>query len=460
MLTGDNGILTKASDAKEKTQKAQAEEEVRLAVLASIGTDGKIDPGDLKDNLNKIKGIETIREDIEIDANGYIVKVNGYEFTITEDGDVTFEGGSYEEGGSSQTPTEPEKVALTGIEVPEGKEEITIGIGEEASIEINATMVPSNADDKLKYSSSDETKATVDENGKVIGIAEGEVTITISGETATTVTEEIKVTVKEGLVTVSQIVNSKASYYGKQVTNYKASESDTNVYRIFYVDEAGDFGEANTVYLKADYSGSYNLNSYASYDAINTKVKEMNPDWATARGTATWNTNEKAAAYLCSPVFTNGEGTVQNSTLPWASYYNAEYANYVIGGPSAEMYVKSYNQVPHTPDNEFSAEYSATSSPGYIYKVNGTAQNSGYSTNDDTLDYSATYNSMYCGKTTNGTGSKTGYWWLASPSASGSAYVCSVGGTGAGLGYNYSSNGSGLAPLVSLKSNFQIQVAE
>ena len=40
-LTGDNGILAKASEAKEKTMQANAEEQVEIAVTGSIGTDGK-----------------------------------------------------------------------------------------------------------------------------------------------------------------------------------------------------------------------------------------------------------------------------------------------------------------------------------------------------------------------------------------------------------------------------------
>ena len=41
-LTGDNGILTKATEAKQKTMKATAKEKVQIEVMASYGTDGKI----------------------------------------------------------------------------------------------------------------------------------------------------------------------------------------------------------------------------------------------------------------------------------------------------------------------------------------------------------------------------------------------------------------------------------
>ena len=41
-LTGDNGILTKATEAKQKTMEATAKEKVQIEVMASYGTDGKI----------------------------------------------------------------------------------------------------------------------------------------------------------------------------------------------------------------------------------------------------------------------------------------------------------------------------------------------------------------------------------------------------------------------------------
>ena len=71
------------------------------------------------------------------------------------------------------------------------------------------------------------------------------------------------------------------------------------------------------------------------------------------------------------------------------------------------MYVASYNQVSHTTGNyKLGATYRATSYPGYMYTVNGTLQNGGCLTDNNTLDYTR-YNSMYCGKN----GSKEGYWW-------------------------------------------------
>ncbi len=245
---------------------------------------------------------------------------------------------------------------------------------------------------------------------------------------------------------IAKIRANPQAYYGKKVTNYKASDSDTNTYRIFYVDKDNYFKDGyNTIYLKADFSG--NVSCSTSYDASQTLIKRMNPLWATkgntvaAKTTTISNENEQAAAWLCDP-------------SKWTAYCDTDKANYAIGGPSVEMYVKSYNQT-HG-DNALGCQYQTNDAPGYGYKVNGTIQNSGWHTNSDTLDYSMTYKSMYCGQN----GNKTGYWWLASPSAYISSRVCSVDGFRARLdSYRYSGI-YGVSPLVSLKSSFIPEVEE
>ena len=245
---------------------------------------------------------------------------------------------------------------------------------------------------------------------------------------------------------IAKIRANPQAYYGKKVTNYKASDSDTNTYKIFYVDKDNDFKDGyNTIYLKADVSGSVTCST--SYDANQTLIKKMNPLWATkgntvaAKTTTISNENEQAAAWLCDP-------------SKWTAYCDTDKANYAIGGPSVEMYVKSYNQT-HG-DDALGCQYQTNDAPGYGYKVNGTIQSSGWYTYNDTLDYSMTYKSMYCGQN----GNKTGNWWLASPSANYSYYVCHVAGNSARLDCAAYYSANGVSPLVSLKSSFIPEVEE
>ena len=342
-LTGDNGILTQAGKAKDKTTEAESIERVQVEVAGSYGLDGTIDKDQLNKNLGNIAGLKI--------------------------GESNF-------GGENIVKELPVTVTLNGYDIV-----------------INA-------------------------NGGVEKIPE----------------------------IIAKIRANPQAYYGKKVTNYKASDSDTNTYRIFYVDKDNYFKDGyNTIYLKADFSGSVRCST--SYDASQTLIKRMNPLWATkgntvaAKTTTISNKNEQAAAWLCDP-------------SKWTAYCDTDKANYAIGGPSVEMYVKSYNQT-HG-DDALGCQYQTNTVPGYIYKVKDTIQNSGWYTNDNTLDYSMTYKSMYCGQN----GKRTGSWWLASPSAHSSISVCDVGGSNARLyGNNYYYDDV-VSPLVSLKSSFIPEIEE
>ena len=60
-LAGENGIIKRADEATEKTKEANAEEQVKLAVLGSKDTQGKLNNEDLRDNLNQIEKIEGVK---------------------------------------------------------------------------------------------------------------------------------------------------------------------------------------------------------------------------------------------------------------------------------------------------------------------------------------------------------------------------------------------------------------
>ena len=526
-LTGDNGILTKAQNAKEKNAQKTVEEQINLAVQASRINEGLVIDKDILEQELTNNGIEITKS--ENDELPWTVKKDGYVYTISENGEVKEKEGLVITAGDIEIlkgATEEKKVRaqiLSGetgtikwestgnITLSEaGENEVTVKVNSNANagdiatitakiegkttyqdsinvkivaeatgltaskitVGVNrkekiggVTTTPGNAEEIeiTSYVSQDTTKATVNKTtGEVTGVAIGTTKITITGTgklSKKQLTGECEVEVTKQLVSVTaqEIAANPKAYYGKKVENYKASAEDTNTYRIFYVNTiANEFGdEAYTIYLKADFKGSYNLNSYASYNTTNTKIRTMNPLWAAQRTTeSSWNANEKAAAYLCSPINATTYGT---TTLPWKSYYkqNDANVNYVIGGPSIEMYVKSYNQT-HDKDSDgndsLGCQYETYYAPGYDYRVRGS------------LDYSITYSSMYCGKTTNGTGSKTGYWWLASPSSDDKVRILHVDGGKADLSsapYDYGGGYAydiGICPIVSLKSSFTVQI--
>ena len=83
-LTGDNGILKKAGDAKTQTEQAKEDENLKIAIAGSYGTDGKLNLKDLKDNL-KNQGIKyTDSKEFPLE-----VTVNGEEKKIDANGNIT-----------------------------------------------------------------------------------------------------------------------------------------------------------------------------------------------------------------------------------------------------------------------------------------------------------------------------------------------------------------------------------
>ena len=78
-LTGDNGILKKAGDAKTQTEQAKEDENLKIAIAGSYGTDGKLNLKDLKDNLTN-QGIDYDKNNtgfpLEVTVNGEKKKID------------------------------------------------------------------------------------------------------------------------------------------------------------------------------------------------------------------------------------------------------------------------------------------------------------------------------------------------------------------------------------------------
>lgn len=83
MLTGQNGILNRAVEAKEKTEKSNGKEKIQLEIMSSYDNTGKVDLEKLKLNL-KNQGITTSN------SNSFPleVKMNGENIYIIEDGTI------------------------------------------------------------------------------------------------------------------------------------------------------------------------------------------------------------------------------------------------------------------------------------------------------------------------------------------------------------------------------------
>ena len=87
-LTGQNGILNQADNAKKETERETAKEKVALEVLGSYGEDGSIDIRTLNKNLENVKGLTS---GLPITYLPATVTVDGYNIKISEKGEVSIE---------------------------------------------------------------------------------------------------------------------------------------------------------------------------------------------------------------------------------------------------------------------------------------------------------------------------------------------------------------------------------
>ena len=114
-LTGDNGILTKAQNAKLQNNNATVKEKVDLAIAASLDETGKIDLDQLKTNLNNVEGINPIEEDLTDSSFPLDITVDGIKVTITKDSNGNYGtsvgNGNGSSGGNSGDGKEDENLA-------------------------------------------------------------------------------------------------------------------------------------------------------------------------------------------------------------------------------------------------------------------------------------------------------------------------------------------------------------
>lgn len=109
------------------------------------------------------------------------VNVNGSTVDLVHALDVTITAGEFD--------------PITGLTI-NGDSEVEV----EKSINLTVTPIPATANSAVTWSSSDDTKATVDQTGKVTGVAAGEVTITATSKVDANVKATKVITVKEAEV--------------------------------------------------------------------------------------------------------------------------------------------------------------------------------------------------------------------------------------------------------------------
>ena len=282
-LTGDNGILTKAQSTKIQSERASIKEQIELAVVASRindNLDESIDTTILEAELDAINGLNIESKGTDDDLP-WTVTAKGFKFQIKEDGTieevngislsatklkiitgetetinatltegvtgtitwessnnslVTVNNGTVTAVGNSGTVTIKAKCgsyeATCEVTIVQKVTKITLSasfttVKEGSTLQLTIGTEPSSGEiEKIEFSSSKESVATVSNSGVVTGVAVGNATITATGKSSG-VTGTINITVKEGIkaptswVKTTKTDSSWYSYAGANVNEPK-----------------------------------------------------------------------------------------------------------------------------------------------------------------------------------------------------------------------------------------------
>ena len=263
------------------------------------------------------------------------------------------------------------------------------------------------------------------------------------------------ITVGSSKITAKKIAQTadKTGIYGEKVTNYTCpNTTGVSTWRIFYADAeniyliADDYisfenapnGKKGTLITKkrTNYRLSMDNVVVKDYDGATSIDSIIANKWISSywkNNSTSTNPNIKAVAYILD-------------TNAWNPLYRGENAEYAIGGPTVEMFVKSWNDT-HSGDKQIECEAESNSN-GYKVKF----ANGSYSTYIQGLAQNE-YNSIYI-KSDN---SNANAMWLASPSAHSSAYLMSANYYGRLSNYYYGNDYPGFRPVVCLKSKVKLQ---
>ena len=269
-------------------------------------------------------------------------------------------------------------------------DEETLNVGDKTNIHlklnVEGTEITTVGVADAIWTAAPDGKVTIDKTKEEItAVAGGEVEITASlTYGGKTYTDKCTVTVEELKITASVVHSDLPTYLGKTV-NYGVSYKDSgDKWELFYADEKHVYiitkGSLSRGYLKeTGYNGTKDFiaeNGLANYPAVAAGLFDKTYD-PTAAGTeadpnlkyTSSGQNMKTTQYLLD-------------STKWGTYANSPYADWAIGGPTFELFVKSYNAY-YTDKTD--VELSTPSSFGYANPLStsgdvpaGTYLNNGY----------------------------------------------------------------------------------
>ena len=236
------------------------------------------------------------------------------------------------------------------------------------TLQLNATIEPSTTTESVQWTSSNTSVATVSNSGLVTAKNAGTATITLKNASGT----------KSDTCTINVIKKYSSSeidssFYGGLVTNYHGSDDGGIKYRIFYAD-------STNVYLIADdYVYYTRVPAQRYFDGDNYKDMSISQvggykiEMIWNEGSANDYSVSAAKSYI-----SNSSGGGMTGDGGWNKFYKGEYANWAKGGPTANMYLNSYNETHGTnlkkSDDNYKYEISAREDYNGIYYKSDTSK--------------------------------------------------------------------------------------
>ena len=206
MLTGNNGILTRATQAKKATTVADEKEQIQLEVLGSYENNGNLLVGTVNSNIkSNIRGVTTD------EATEFPLKVTytatGNVYEIDENGNVEKAGPTIVVDTNSLTITAENGDNITNGEVPANT---PLKINFNASVEGGTITV----DPSLPHITTAEEMTAKKVTFTITGSASGETVKPL------TYTVDLKDVYKSNVVSMEELKTNANKYFGYDVINY------------------------------------------------------------------------------------------------------------------------------------------------------------------------------------------------------------------------------------------------
>ena len=460
-ITGDNGLLKRAQEAREETEKAQVKELASLTYTEAIMDESVTDDTIMLKVVEKLKkegyeieevttetstivGINLSKEtaDMETDSNATEINI----ILDTSSGNNSKKYVKIEEKYYEIT------IGTNGIKIAENDTDITLDTSTPKENLISTNVDKENIVD-ISVERILETSYKLKITPKGEGIAK--IIITVKGMQ---ISKEITVNVKAPVIKKASEIT--AEDIGETVTNYKPTEDKETQWRVFFADNEHIYLIASD-YIPRDKLPTNNAGHRpedGSYPrvAFFTAVKEDYKDkWATMikenklKDTLItyhkWMSKEenqsknydniKSVAYLLDEAI-------------WTNQYGTKDAEYVIGGPTIEMFCESYKKK----HSDKYIEYDINDEYGYKVKWQS---DSNYSNSIKGLN-TTEFNNLY---TINSHTYAWGYW-LASPATEVTSVMVNFHDGVLIFAGSNDTNGQGFRPLVCLKSNVKLRKVE